>query len=150
MLKIVQDEAARQEFGSSLDEILREGAQRMLAAALEAEVDDYVWRLRGERDELGHALVVRNGHARPRKPLAGAGVIDVEAPRVNDKRVDPETGERMRFASVILPRYVRRSPKVSEVLPLLYLHGLSSLDFVPALKEFSARRWACRPRRSPA
>lgn len=136
MLRIAQDEAARQEFGSSLEEILRQGAQRMLAVALEAEVDEYVSRFRGDRDERGHALVVRNGHARPRKLAAGAGLIEVAAPRVNDQRIDPATGERLRFSSLVLPRYVRRSPKVSEVLPLLYLHGLSSLDFVPALKEF--------------
>ena len=65
--------------------------------------------------------------------------MKVKAPRVNDRRLD-EAGNRRRFKSVILPPYMRRSPKVTEVLPLLYLHGLSSGDFVPALEEFSARR----------
>jgi putative transposase len=65
----------------------------------------------------------------------GAGKVEVKAPRVNDRRVD-QTGERRRFKSMILPPYMRRSPKVTEVLPLLYLHGLSSGDFVPALEEF--------------
>ncbi len=107
----------------------------MLAEALEAEVDAYIETARGERDENGHALVVRNGHANEREVLLGAGSVAVKAPRVDDKRVD-EGGERKRFKSVILPPYMRKSPKVTEVLPLLYLHGLSSGDFVPALEEF--------------
>jgi transposase-like protein len=60
----------------------------------------------------------------------------VQAPRVNDKRVDEETGERQRFSSRILPAWVRKSPKIADVLPLLYLHGMSSLDFGPALEQF--------------
>ena len=68
--------------------------------------------------------------------VCGAGAIEVNAPRVNDKRIHQESGQRMRFRSSILPPYVRRSPKVAEVLPLLYLHGLSGGDFVPALEEF--------------
>lgn len=66
----------------------------------------------------------------------GAGAIEVTAPRVNDKRIDETTGERARFRSQILPPYARKSPKVAEVLPLLYLHGMSTGDFVPALEEF--------------
>jgi putative transposase len=118
-----------------LDEIARQGARRMLAEALEAEVRDYIEAARGQRDEQGRALVVRNGHAREREVLLGAGSVALKAPRINDKRVD-ENGKRRRFESVILPPYMRRSPKVTEVLPLLYLHGLSSGDFVPALQEF--------------
>jgi putative transposase len=136
MLRVVAQEDARQEFAFTLDEICRRGAERMLAIALEAEVDAYLERHREERDERGRALVVRNGSARPRTVVAGAGAIEVTAPRVDDRRVDPATGERRRFASAILPPYVRRSPKVAEVLPLLYLHGLSTKDFVPALAEF--------------
>src|SRR5215217_2154345 len=85
----------------------------------------------------GHALVVRNGHAREREVLLGAGAVEVKAPRVNDKRMD-QNGNRRRFKSVILPPYMRRSQKVTEVLPLLYLHGLSSGDFVPVLGSSSA------------
>jgi len=78
--------------------------------------------------------VVRNGRARARKVTMGCGTVEVEAPRVNDKReVD---GQRQRFTSDILPPYMRRSPKVSEVLPVLYLRGLSTNDFAPALGEF--------------
>ena len=71
-----------------------------------------------------------------RAVATGAGAVTVTAPRVNDKRVDQETGERQRFSSKILPAWARKSPKVAEVLPLLYLHGLSSLDFAPALEQF--------------
>jgi putative transposase len=79
---------------------------------------------------------VRNGHAQPRQVLTSAGAMEVAAPRVNDKRVDETTGERRRSASAILPAWCRKSPKITEVLPLLYLHGLSSKDFVPALESF--------------
>lgn len=136
MLRVAPEDDARQEFALTLDEICRRGAERMLAIALEAEVDAYVERHRDARDHRGHALVVRNGHARPRAVVAGAGAIGVKAPRVDDRRVDPTTSERRRFGSAILPPYARRSPKVAEVLPLLYLHGLSTKDFVPALAEF--------------
>ncbi len=136
MLRIVPDEAGCEELALTLDEICLGGARRMLVAALLAEVDSYVAAASGERDECGHALVTRNGKARARQVVTSAGAIQISAPRVNDRRVDEATGERLHFASSILPPYVRRSPKVNEVLPLLYLHGLSSLDFVPALAEF--------------
>jgi transposase-like protein len=122
--------------GSLIDEIVREGARRMLAAALEAEVAAYIAAYRDEVDEHGHRLVVRNGRAVPRQVLTSAGAVEVVAPRVNDKRLDGATGERRRFASAILPAWCRKSPKITEVLPLLYLHGLSSKDFVPALESF--------------
>jgi transposase-like protein len=121
---------------SLIDELVREGARRMLAEALQAEVEDYIARHVGERDEHGHRLVVRNGHHRPREVLTSAGAVEVVAPRVNDRRVDPATGERRRFASAILPPWCRKTPRITEVLPLLYLHGLSSGDFVPALGQF--------------
>src|SRR5215469_9119830 len=72
----------------------------------------------------------------PRMVLTSAGAVEVTAPRVNDKRTDPASGQRMRFSSAILPPWARKSPQISEVLPLLYLHGLSSGDFVPALVQF--------------
>lgn len=131
-----QTPCREQLFLLDLDEIARQGAQRMLASALQAEVDSYLQAAEGERDERGHALVVRNGYHNDRQIVCGAGSIEVRAPRVNDKRVEETTGERKRFKSVILPPYMRRSPKVSEVLPLLYLHGLSTGDFAPALEEF--------------
>src|SRR3954468_18834009 len=104
--------------GCLIDEIVRDGARRMLAAALEAEVAAYIAAHAGELDENGRRLVGRNGHARPRQVLTSAGAVEIVAPRVNDKRVD-ETGERRRFASAILPAWCRKSPQINEVLPLL-------------------------------
>lgn len=115
-----------------MDELAREGARRMLVAALEVEVGEYLDAHRGERDAEGHALVVRNGRARERKVTTGAGTFPVKAPRVNDRRLDADGG-RQRFSSRILPAYMRRSPKVTEVLPILYLRGLSTGDFREAL-----------------
>lgn len=68
--------------------------------------------------------------------MIAAGAVAVRVPRVNDKRVDPDTGARQRFSSSILPAWARKSPQFSAVLPLLYLHGLSSGDFAPALEQF--------------
>ena len=136
MLRVAADDDARAELSLDLDAICREGARRMLAAALEAEADAYAAAFTEELDDDGHRLVVRNGHARPRVIATGAGPIAVEAPRVNDKRVDEATGERCKFTSSIIAPWCRKSPKVSEVLPLMYLHGMSSGDFAPALGEF--------------
>ena len=126
MLKIVEKSADGKTV-PTLDQIAREGARTMLAQALEAEVTSYVEQHRGSRDDNGHALVVRNGRARSRQVTVGSGTIEVEAPRVHDRR------EGEKFTSKILPPYMRRSPKVAEVLPLLYLRGLSTGDFQEAL-----------------
>jgi len=133
MARIPENEAATAAgvVTMSLDELAREGARRMLQVALELEVAEYVERFRGARDERGWAQVVRNGPAREREVTLGSGAMPVRAPRVNDRRV--LDGERQKFSSRILPPYVRRSPRVAEVLPLLYLHGLSSGDFRAAL-----------------
>jgi putative transposase len=136
MLSVVNDEAAVADGRSMLDEICREGAKAMLAAALEAEVDAYLAELADERDADGHRLVTRNGHARPRVITTVAGAVGIRAPRVEDRRVDSSTGEKAKFKSAIIPPWCRKSPKVTEVLPLLYLHGLSTGDFAPALEGF--------------
>jgi transposase-like protein len=136
MLRVHVDEAAGVELSTTLDELVAEGARRMLAVALETEVHAYVTSFADERDDQGHRLVVRNGHAVARSLVTGAGSVEVRAPRVDDRRVDEETGKRMRFRSSILPPWARKSPKVAEVLPLMYLHGMSSGDFAPALEEF--------------
>jgi transposase-like protein len=135
MLRLIEKAGRREEDAGSgsLDELAREGARRMLVMAPEAEVGAYLERYADERDEDGHALVVRNGKARARKVTLGAGTIEIRAPRVNDRRTD-ERGGRQRFTSQILPPYMRRSPKVAEVLPVLYLRGLSTGDFRPALQ----------------
>jgi transposase-like protein len=134
MLRIDEEgsEGKEELVGMTLDELARAGAQRMLGIALEVEVKAYIEAHEGERDEKGRALVVRNGHARQRKVTVGSGTIDLRAPRVDDRRMD-EAGERQRFRSRILPPYMRRSPKVAEVLPILYLRGLSTGDFREAL-----------------
>jgi transposase-like protein len=141
MLKVVHDQAgsndSRLAAGESLlDEIVRDGARRMLAAALAAEVAAYLDAHADQLDEQGHRLVVRNGYHEPREVTTAAGVVAVRAPRVNDKRIDEATGERKRFASSILPAWSRKSPRVAEVRPLLYLHGLSTSDFGAALEQF--------------
>jgi len=118
----------------TLDDLAREGARRMITTALEAEVEEYVASFVEELDEDGKRLVVRNGRARERRLTVGSGTVGIRAPRVNDKRVDEE-GERKKFASKILPAYARRSPKVTDVLPILYLRGLSTGDFAPALRD---------------
>jgi len=142
MLKVVHkndqanDNEAAPSSSSLLDEIVRDGARQMLAAALQAEVAAYVEGHADQFDEAGHRLVVRNGHHAAREVTTAAGAVAVRAPRVNDKRTDEATGERRRFASAILPAWARKSPRVAEVLPLLYLHGLSTNDFAPALNQF--------------
>jgi transposase-like protein len=134
MLRILRNEADEQEDGLSLglDEIAREGARQMLRQALHAEVAEYIEAHKDVVDEDGRRLVVRNGSSKPRKILLGAGQIELQVPRVNDKRVD-EDGERKRYTSKILPRYMRKSPKVAEVIPVLYLRGMSSGHFREAL-----------------
>ena len=134
-MSVVGDEG-RSELVVDLDELVREGARRMLAVALEEEVAAYIAAHAGELDEHGHRLVRRNGHARKRVLITGAGQVPVTAPRVDDRRIDPATGTKARFRSAIMPPWCRKSPKVTEVLPLLYLHGMSSGDFAPALAEF--------------
>jgi len=119
----------------TLDDLAREGARRMIATALKAEADEYVASFVDELDEEGKRLVVRNGRARERRVTVGSGTVAIRAPRVNDKRIDEETGARKRFSSRILPAYARRSPKVNDVLPVLYLRGLSTGDFRPALEQ---------------
>ena len=142
MLKVVQEnnESNRDEPASAgvslLDEIVRDGARQMLTAALQAEVASFVESHADQVDEHGRRLVVRNGSHNAREVVTSAGAVSVRQPRVNDKRVDEATGERKLFASSILPAWARKSPKLAEVLPLLYLHGLSTSDFTPALEQF--------------
>jgi putative transposase len=122
------------EVAVTLDDLAREGARRMIAAALVAEADEYVEAFTDEFDEQGRRLVRRNGRGKERRVTVGSGTLRLRAPRVDDRRVDPETGEKLKFGSRILPRYARRSPKVADVLPILYLRGLSTGDFRPALE----------------
>ena len=113
-----------------LDELCRLAAQQMLAVALEAERRAYLAAHAEEIDEAGRRQVVGNGHHQPREITTAAGRVEVTAPRVDDRR------DGHQFTSAILPPYMRRSPKVTEVLPVLYLRGLSTNDFAPALEGF--------------
>ncbi len=134
MLKVVEDQALAMSL-ATLDEIVREGARKMLVAALREEADAYVGRFSNEVDELGHRLVRRNGVGRERSVQTTSGTLPVRAPRVDDRRID-ESGEKATFRSSILPPWCKKSPQVAEALPLLYLHGMSSGDFSPALAGF--------------
>lgn len=131
MMKLVTPKAEeRKDFELSLDEIAREGARRMLVHALNLEVEDYINQHIEEIDENGHRLVVRNGFGKKRTITMGAGAVEINAPRVDDRR------EGGKFSSAILPPYLRKSPKLESLLPVLYLKGLSTNDFKSALAEF--------------
>jgi len=116
------------EISQSLDDLAKEGARRMIAAALELEVEEYLSKVRHLQGEQGHAVAVRNGQARERTIQMGAGSIKIRTPRVHDRR------EGERFSSRILPPYMRRSPRLEEALPVLYLRGLSTGDFSEGLE----------------
>lgn len=115
-----------------LTEVLRDGAREMLGSAIEAEVAEYIAAHAHERDTDGHRLVVRNGHASERELQTGLGAIPVKQPRVNDRRVDDD-GTRFRFTSHILPPYLRKTKSIEELIPWLYLRGISTGDFSQAL-----------------
>ena len=117
---------------SPLDEALRKGAREMLLQAIETEVSDYVEAHREAVDEDGRRLVVRNGYSRERSLVTGIGTLRLRAPRVDDRRVD-EAGRKFRFTSQILPPYLRRTKSVEELIPWLYLKGISTGDFSEAL-----------------
>lgn len=139
MLKLVQDVTAfavddPETLTMDLDELCRVAAQQMLATALLAERRAYLEAHAEELDATGKRLVVANGYAKTRNITTGAGMLEVSAPRVDDQR----DGEK--YGSAILPAYMRKSPKVTEVLPILYLRGLSTGHFVPALGEFFGSR----------
>lgn len=116
---------------SALDQIVREGARKMLQSAIEAEVDVFLVQHADRRGEDGQRLVVRNGHLPSRELLTGAGPLEVNQPRVRDN--SPSSEERLRFSSSVLPPYLRRSKSVDELIPWLYLKGISSGDFSEAL-----------------
>ncbi len=116
--------------GPDLDELCRLAARQMIATALDAERRAYLDVHAGHTDATGARMVVGNGYANERTITTAAGRVEVRAPRIDDRR------EGERFVSAILPPYMRKSPKVTEVLPILYLRGLSTGDFAPALEGF--------------
>jgi putative transposase len=115
-----------------LTDVLRQGAQRMLAQAVEAEVAAYIEAHGDQFDAQGHRLVVRNGHKPERAIQTGLGPVPVRQPRVDDRRVDAD-GHRIRFTSSILPPYLRKTKAIEQLIPWLYLKGISTGDFNEAL-----------------
>jgi len=111
-----------------LDEVLRQGAQKLLMQAIEQEVRDYIEQFDGQRDAGGRHLIVRNGYLPRRNILTGLGSVEVQQPRVKDMR------EGQRFSSAILPSYARKAPSLEAVIPTLYLKGISTGDFSEALE----------------
>lgn len=116
----------------ALTGLLRRGAQQLLGQAIEAEVAEYIARHAALRDEAGRRQVVRNGHKDEREIQTGIGPVKVRQPRVDDRRRD-ENGERIRFTSRILPPYLRKTRSLEELIPWLYLKGISTGDFSEAL-----------------
>ena len=129
--KTIQLSAEEQASGvcqNMLEETLRQGAQRLLAEAIEEEVEDYLEKHAQARDKRGHRLVVRNGSLPERTIQSGIGPIQVKAPRVDDRR------EGRRFSSAILPPYLRKVPSLENLIPTLYLMGVSTSDMERALE----------------
>jgi transposase-like protein len=116
---------------SCLDEILRNGAREMLGRAIEDEVAVFVGARSDLVDEHGHRLVVRNGHLPERTIQTPMGEIPIKQPRVRDRR---DIGEREGFQSSILPPYLRKTKSLEDLLPWLYLKGISTGDFSEALQ----------------
>jgi transposase-like protein len=124
----------RAQFGerSPLDELVRHGAQQMLQTAIETEVDEFLVQHAERRDARGKRLVIRNGYLPSRELVTGAGRLEVEQPRVRDN--SSKRKDRVRFTSSILPPYLRRSKAIDELIPWLYLKGISTGDFTEALQ----------------
>jgi len=116
----------------TLEDFVREGARKMLQAALEAEIEEHLSRFKHLIDEDGKRLVVRNGVMPERTVLTGAGPIPITRPRVDDRALDA-MGEQ-RFTSRILPPFMRRAPSIDTLVPVLYLKGISTDDFPTALE----------------
>jgi transposase-like protein len=116
-----------------LSEIAREGARRMLASALEAEVEAFLDRHADDRLPDGRRRVVRHGHGPERSIQTGIGALEVRRPKVRDRASEKDGADRVRFTSSILPRWARRSPSLDALLPVLYLRGVSTGDFQEAL-----------------
>ena len=123
---------ARFEGRSPLDELVQTGAQQMLQAAIEAEVDEFLAAHADRRDDSGHRQVVRNGRLPSRQILTGAGPLEVSQPRVRDN--SPEVHSRVTFSPSVLPPYLRKSKAIEELIPWLYLKGVSTGDFPEALQ----------------
>ncbi|MEL3904587.1 MAG: transposase [Treponemataceae bacterium] len=119
-----------------LENLAREGARKMLAAALEAEVAEFMEKHKGLKDEKGHQAVVRNGYMPERQIQALCGNVTVRQPRIDDRALPQEE----RFTSAILPKFMRKTPTLENVIPVLYLKGISTNKFKDAMAEKNWRR----------
>ncbi len=129
----LKNPAVANEVRDALTEVLRDGARRLLAEAVEAEVDEFLQQHRYKRDAAGRQRVVRNGHLPARTIQTGIGAVAVQAPRVRDR------GGEIRFTSALLPPYLRRSKTIEALLPWLYLKGISTGGFSEALAALLGR-----------
>src|SRR3982750_2985587 len=120
------------ERGAPLTAVLRSGARRLRAQAVEAEAEAFLAEMRGLRLSAGRERLVRHGHGPERLVQTGIGPVPVQRVKLRDRGAGPE-GERIRFTSTILPRWARRTPSLDALLPILYLRGLSMGDFQEAL-----------------
>ena len=121
-----------------LDELVREGARRMLQEAIDAEVDGFIDQHRDRRDDQGRRQVVRNGNLPARQIMTGAGQIEVTQGRVRDNTANPK--DRVQFSPTVLPAYLRRTDAIEELIPWLYLKGISTGDFAEALQALVGER----------
>lgn len=129
VVSIDQPETTR----DALTEVLREGAQKLIAEAVQAELEELLEQYEGHQDEQGRQRLVRNGYLPPREVQTGIGGIPVRIPRVRDRGSGQESEDLIRFRSSLVPPYLRRSKSLEELLPLLYLKGISTGDFTDAL-----------------
>lgn len=120
-------------FNSALDEIVRKGAKKMLETALEVEIDAFCQKYEDKHDQNGRRLIVRNGYHESRKIVTGAGQLEISVPRVDDRALNE--WEEPRFQSSLVPPYLRRTKNIDELIPLLYLKGISTGDFTEVLEK---------------
>ena len=124
-------------FESPLDEVVRQGAQKMLQTALNVEIEAFCHKHEDKRDESGHRTIVKNGYHKERSIVTGAGQLNIRTPRIDD-RVLKETDEP-RFHSTLIPPYLRRTKNIEELVPLLYLKGISTGGFVEVLEKLTGK-----------
>lgn len=132
MESILTENKTKENGSDLLTELCREGARKILAAALEAEVAEFINQYTNLKDDSGHQAVVRNGYHPERTIQTGIGDIPIRQPRIDDRILDKK-GEQ-RFTSAILPKFMRKSPALQDVIPILYLQGISTNKFATALE----------------
>jgi len=115
-------------FSDVLSELVRQGARQIIAQAVEAELNEFLAQYQSLKDDQGRQAIVRNGYLPERRIMTGVGEVEIQVPKVRDR-----SGSGIKFNSSLLPPYLKRSQSVEEVLPWLYLKGVSTGDFAEAL-----------------